>query len=288
MDEIVRYVEKCYLEVLKRPADPLGRENYVRLIEGGKIKREDLANILKSSAEYMELQRKNKPSPVVEHLVPERVKMEFYRKWDALLGIANKVESGGKGVDEAPREGFVPYVETFVKYAPPEKYPQILDIGAGCGAETSVLKEKGYKVTGITLGKDNIKYAKEKFGIDLIEMDFHNLEFPNGCFDGVFMIQTFEHCFAPWLFIIELRRVLHDGGRVFLDVPDPNDEAMLRTIWHTSVLYPNQIKALFWKAGFKEVADLSKKHRLGFFFEKLPDNSFEMWGYVRFLTVKGN
>jgi len=208
---------------------------------------------------------------------------EFVRKWDALLNIARKVETGGRGVDEAQPETFIPFVETFKEYAPPEEYPRILDIGAGCGAETKVLMDAGYEVVGITFGEDNIKYAKERYGIELIEMDMHNLLFPNSSFDGALMIQTFEHAFAPWLFIIEMRRVLRNYGKVFLDVPDPDDEEMLRTIWHTSVLYPNQIKALFWKAGFKEVVDLSKKHRLAFLFEKLPDGQFEMWGYVQYI-----
>jgi len=210
---------------------------------------------------------------------------EFIRKWNALLNIARKAETGGRGVDESPPDAFIPFVETFKQYAPPEEYPRILDIGAGCGAETWVLMNAGYDVVGITFGEDNIKYAKERYGIELIEMDMHNLLFPDSSFDGAFLIQTFEHTFAPWLFIIEMRRVLRNYGKVFLDVPDPDDEEMLYTIWHTSVLYPNQIKALFWKAGFKEVVDLSKKHRLAFLFEKLPDGQFEMWGYVKYIMT---
>ena len=211
----------------------------------------------------------------------------FVKKWNALLNVPRKAETGGKGVDEAQPESFVPFVETFKEYAPPEKYPRILDLGAGCGAETKVLMENGYQVVGITFGADNIRYAEEKFGIHLLEMDMHNLLFPKSYFDGVFSVQSFEHAFAPWLVIIELRRVLRDGGRVFLDLPDPDDEEMLRTIWHTSVLYPNQVKALFWKAGFDEVGDVSKRHRLGFFFEKIPDGQFEMWGYVRYVVAEG-
>jgi len=210
---------------------------------------------------------------------------EFIRKWDALLNIPRKVETGGRGVDESPPDAFIPFVETFKQYAPPEEYPRILDIGAGCGAETWVLMNAGYDVVGITFGEDNIKYAKERYGVELIEMDMHNLLFPDNSFDSIFMVQTFEHAFAPWLFIIEMRRVLRNHGKVFLDVPDPDDEEMLYTIWHTSVLYPNQIKALFWKAGFREVVDLSKKHRLAFLFEKLPDGQFEMWGYVKYIMT---
>ena len=82
---------------------------------------------------------------------------EFIKKWDALLNIARKAETGGRGVDESSPEVFIPFVETFKQYAPPEEYPRILDIGAGCGAETKVLMDAGYDVVGITFGEDNIR-----------------------------------------------------------------------------------------------------------------------------------
>jgi len=310
--EVMSYVEQCYLEILGRHADTSGKAAYTNAILAGKIRREDLPAILKSSDEYKqkfgmpepEGERVNVSVPVnVDVRVGEdsflralmksrtywekiRPKLELADKWNRLLNVARKAETCGKGVDESPLESFVPFAETFTHYCPPNKYHTILDIGAGCGSETNVLSDKGFKVVGITFGEDNIKYAKEKYGIDLLEMDMHNLQFPDNFFDGAFMIQTFEHTLSPWLFIIELRRVLRDGARVFLDVPDPDDEEMLKTIWHTSVLYPNQIKALFLKAGFKEVVDLSQKHRLAFLLEKIPDNQFEMWGYIKHIMGK--
>lgn len=308
--EVMAYVERCFLEVLGRHADDPGKKAYTNAIIKGEIMREALPLILRRSDEYKrrfpervkEVEKVRIPVPVdvdvkvtQEHFVKAlkksklystqiKPKLEFANKWYKLLSLAMKVETGGKGVDESPRESFIPFVETFAQYCPPEKHTYVLDIGAGCGAETSVLIEKGYKVVGITFGEENVKYAKEKFGIDLLEMDMHNLQFPKKYFDAVFMIQTFEHSLSPWLFILELRKVLKDGGRVFLDVPDPDDEEMLKTIWHTSVFYPNQIKALFHKAGFKEVVDVSQKHRLAFLFEKIPGGQFEMWGYVKYLV----
>lgn len=308
--DVMAFVEQCYLDTLGRHADTRGKTIYTNQILTGKIRSEDLPGILRRSQEYRERfpEREGPPLPEEKVRIPVPVdvdvrigedafrralmksetywrrikpKLELAEKWDSLLNIARKLESEERGVDESRKETFIPFVETFSKYAPPNSYPNILNIGAGCGAETAVLREKGYDALGITFGKDNIKYAKEKFGIDLLEMDMHNLQFPDRFFDGAFMIQTFEHAFSPWLLIIELRRVLKDGGMVFLDVPDPDDEAMLKTIWHTSVLYSNQIKALFWKAGFKEVADLSQKHRLAFLFAKIPDGQFEMWGYIQ-------
>jgi len=310
-EEIEHYVTKCYFDILGRHPDEKGKNVYVNAILQGKIKKEDLPKILRSSPEYREKFGLASPAETVRIPVPVNVdiqltaetflealmksktyweeikpKLVWAEKWERLLSVSKKVETGGKGVDLAKPENFKHFVEILLKYCPPNQYPRVLDIGAGCGAETKALKDAGYQVIGITFGEDNIKYAKSTYGLDLIEMDMHNLQFPEGYFDLVFVIQTFEHALSPWMLILEIRRVLRDGGRVFIEVPDPDDEEMLKIIWHTSVLYPNQIKALFWKAGFKEVADLNKKHRLAFLFEKIPDGKFEMWGYVKYMVGK--
>jgi len=307
--KIMAEVEKAYLDILGRHADTPGKETYTRLIEQGKLTIDQVRESLKKSYEYRAKQNDieviNASDVKVDvnvHLDNETIKKIIFgsktyknvilkpwrlgRKWDAMLQIPRKVETGGKGTDTTTKRTMIPFIETFKKYCPSEKYNFVLDVGAGDGLETLLLKHAGYNVLGITFGVENIKKGKEAHGVELLEMDMHDLAFAPELFDAVFSVQTFEHTFSPWLHILELRRVLRDGGRVFIDVPDPDDQEMLDTIWHTSVLYPNQIKALFKKAGFKEVDDLSQKHRLGFIFEKIPDGEFEMWGYIKYI-MKG-
>lgn len=201
--------------------------------------------------------------------------------WNVYLCIANKVESGGKGTDKSPIEGFIDYVNEFKKYCPPEKYKKVLNIGSGGGAESKLLVDAGYDVVSTTLGKDNVTYAKEEFNIETMEFDMHYLNFEPDSFDAIFMIQTQEHALAQWIFMLEMYFVLRDGGRVYTDLPSPKGGVMLRTIWHTCVLYPDQWRALFWKAGFKEVQDSSHPDRYRFIMEKLPKGKFEMWSYVQ-------
>jgi hypothetical protein len=50
--EVREYVHRCYKEVLGRDSDEAGREFYAQAILGGRIKREDLPNILRESGEY--------------------------------------------------------------------------------------------------------------------------------------------------------------------------------------------------------------------------------------------
>ncbi|KKK58076.1 hypothetical protein LCGC14_3048060, partial [marine sediment metagenome] len=178
---------------------------------------------------------------------------------------------------------FQPLITAFKELCPPDKFNYVLNIGAGAGVETKLLMDQGYTVLGITYGRDNINYAKKNYGIDLKEIDMHDLDFPIGMFDATFSVQSFEHAFSAWWHILEMRRILRDGGRVFFDVPSPGNDELLRTIWHTESLYDNQIDALFWKAGFKKIDNENLDNIYTFCFEKLPDDSFEMWGYVKYI-----
>ena len=302
--EVEAYVTKCYFEVLGRHPDEKGKKHYTRAILEGLIKPEDLPKILRASPEFRE--------KFPDHLVKEEEKVKvsvpvdvnvritndlviqalrrsdtywneikplliFAKKWEAYLAIQKKAETGGKGLDTHPPETFIPYVEKMKKFMPPEKYPHILEVGAGAGDETKAIMDAGYKVTGITFGEENIQHAKEEYGIDLLEMDMHNLLFPEGIFDGAVIIHTFEHALAPHLVVGELRYVLRDGARVYLVVPDPRSE---KTIWHTNLLTKRQIIDIFKYWGFKLIH--YENHE--YIFEKLPNNHPDFkhnWGYIR-------
>ncbi|KPV62502.1 MAG: hypothetical protein AOA66_1319 [Candidatus Bathyarchaeota archaeon BA2] len=206
----------------------------------------------------------------------------FCKKWDAYLAIAKKVESGGRGDDYAPPENLSWLVDLFAKYIPPAIYPSILSVGAGAGSEVYLLNKKGYKAVGITLGIDNISRAKREFDIHLIEMDMHNLFFPEKTFDGAVMIQVFEHALSWYALLGELYFVLRDGGRVMVNVPLPTCEE-IKTIWHTNLLYPEQVEHCFNVWGFKIIEIEENKNRGLLFFEKLPENhtDWKMYSYIR-------
>lgn len=158
-------------------------------------------------------------------------------------------------------------IKVFAKFLPPNRYPNILDLGAGAGIDMKALSEKGYSVTGIGFGAQNIRYAKEKLGIKIYKMDIHQLDFPDQTFDGILSIQTFEHSLSPFIVASEIHRVLKSRGRVLIDTPDPDDEAMWN-VHHPALLYPIQLKRLFSLVGLKTIVDLSRKHRTQIIFER--------------------
>ncbi|UYL64971.1 MAG: hypothetical protein QIT33_gp09 [Methanophagales virus PBV300] len=267
-------VNRCYNLVLERNVDDSGLRTYGGMLRNGQMTVPQLLRTLFRSEEYAVRRKSN----------PQDRDAEFLRKWKRLLRIPLKVETGGKGIDKTPEEELRSKIERFRRHVPPQQFRKVLDLGAGDGLETLLLMQEGYDVVGITLGFDNLIRASEKYGVALYEMDMHNLQFADKSFDAIFCAQTFEHAFSAWLLVIEMRRVLRDGGRVFIEVPDPDNDELLNTIWHVNMLYPRQIIALFRKAGFKLVADLSKEAKYTLIFEKLPDGAFDTWGYVKYIV----
>ncbi len=211
------------------------------------------------------------------------------RKMRLYQGANWKVETQGAGTDEAPPENYDHYVQKVTKWIPPDKYPRMLEIGAGAGDETFAFKEAGYKMFGITNGKDNLKHAKEKYNIDLYEIDLHNLPFSKDLFDCAIVIHTFEHVYNEKQFLGELYYTLKPSARVYVAVPDPDAEAS-KTIWHVNLKYANQIIDAFAYWGFKclthaEEANPADENwaQYEFIFEKLAptDPDFKNWNYLQ-------
>jgi SAM-dependent methyltransferase len=272
---IMGKVEGLYMKVLGRHADQPGKEAYTAQVMSGKMTLAEVEKEMQSSPEY-----KTKCA----HIPTKPASPGIAAKWEKMMRVTRKVETGGVGDDRSAVEQLTPRVALFVKHCPPTRFKRVLDEGAGAGVETALLVKEGYEVKGTTFGKDNIDIAKKEYNVDLVEMDMHDLQFPDKSFDAIFTVQVFEHAFASWLAITEARRVLRDGGRVFLDVPSPDYPDILNGIWHTSVLSADQWTALFKKAGFKLVTDEGTvPHNYTLVYEKLPDGNFPSWGYIEYL-----
>jgi len=224
-------------------------------------------------------------SPKFDFTTMKNKQIDINKWWNSYLSICRKVETGGLGNDHSDIEGLKYYVEEFSDYMPSNKYNNVLALGCGDGGECKLLVDKGYKVTGITMGIDNIKMAKQLYNLDLIETDMNMLNFPYNTFDAIFSVQSFEHVLSPFITCIELWRILRPGGRVYVDVPDPDDDSMYAGLWHTNLLYARQIKKMFEMCGFMEIKDFSVKHRLRFIFEKLPIEKVEKWNYLRYIHI---
>jgi len=104
---------------------------------------------------------------------------------------------------------------------------KVLEIGCGNGDSSLVMAKKGFQVTGIDLSEFGIKQAKEIVKNNNLQdkaqffvMDATELSFPDNSFDTIVIPEVLEHIRSSKKILEEAIRVLRNGGRIIISVPD--------------------------------------------------------------------
>ena len=122
---------------------------------------------------------------------------------------------------------------------------KILDMGCGKGRHSVYLNQKGYKITGIDLSKENIAYCKqfENRNLQFFEHDMRRI-FRTNYFDAVVNLFTSFGYFAQQhqneLPILAAAKGLNKGGYLVVDFF--NSHSVLKHLPHESVKEVNGIK----------------------------------------------
>lgn len=140
--------------------------------------------------------------------------------------IKNYWEGEAQGYSKAIEEelnGFArkAWVELVLEYAPQKECLDVLDIGTGPGFFPIVLTQAGHNVTGIDLTENMIAFARhnlEREGVkaELLTMDCHDLDFPDGSFDLLVCRNLTWTLDDPPKAYKEWHRVLRPGGRLLV------------------------------------------------------------------------
>ena len=135
------------------------------------------------------------------------------------------------------------------KHHPQPAGAKVLDVGCGQGVALEIFREAGLDPLGITLGRD-VEVCREK-GLNVLEMDFAFLDFPDAGFDLVWCRHAIEHSVFPFFTLCELHRVLKPGGVLYLEVPAPDTACRHQTNPnHYSVLGKSMWLDLIRRTGF--------------------------------------
>ena len=164
-------------------------------------------------------------------------------KFSALLVIQNGMDTDDYCVSDNNK------IETYLSKFP--KNSRVLILGTGTGREVLVAKELGFDVVGTTLGSRNIYFGEKMLGLEqeeLIECANEVLPFEDQSFDVIAGFQVFEHAMNPFLFLMEMRRVLKYGGHLILEWPPAEDYHMAHNPHHQICYCPGQADSLFQKA----------------------------------------
>jgi SAM-dependent methyltransferase len=112
-------------------------------------------------------------------------------------------------------------VRWIVRHLPAERDPRVLEIGCGGGQLLVRLRERGFRVWGAEPGERGAARARDAHGLSVTRATLEDLAAspPGERYDGVLMIQTFEHLPDPLRALTLVRGLLADEGLLLLEVP---------------------------------------------------------------------
>lgn len=122
---------------------------------------------------------------------------------------------------------------------PPQSHKNVVDLGSGQGSFSDKLKNMGYNVTSLDL--DPSQYGAT------IKAEMHEFPLPDNSQSIVFCSGTFEHSYAPFIVLHEMRRVLVDGGVIAITLPTADNVKMLEDEAHMSIFSKLQMEYMFFK-----------------------------------------
>lgn len=94
----------------------------------------------------------------------------------------------------------------------------ILDLGCGFGAYSKFAMSSG---ADLVVGLDiNQRFLKNGKSAEMVEASGDSIPFKDSCFDVVLMIEVLEHLPDEKKALLEVRRILKNGGLLFITVPN--------------------------------------------------------------------
>lgn len=109
---------------------------------------------------------------------------------------------------------------------------RLLDVGCGHGVSAAMLLAQGWDVQGLDFSESSVALARRLLGDRVRAGDLESVRYPDRSFDVVLMSHSLEHMYHPVKVLAEVRRILDDGGRLVIAVPNADSwEARLFGRW---------------------------------------------------------
>lgn len=144
---------------------------------------------------------------------------------------------------------------------------KLLDVGCGSGLFLLAAKKNGFKVYGVDLSKEMVKYGRNKFNLNLSNRDFLKL-CTDKKFDIITMRHFLEHTTNPNKYLEKANKLLKKNGLLFIELPNINSfpAKICGESWqwmtppaHLFFFSPKTIKKLLEKEGFKVIKSETRK-----------------------------
>jgi 2-polyprenyl-3-methyl-5-hydroxy-6-metoxy-1,4-benzoquinol methylase len=106
----------------------------------------------------------------------------------------------------------------------------VLDLGCSGGFFLNEFDRRKWKRKGIEIDSNAAHYAKKKFGIEVIEGDFSDLDLGKEKFDLVVLRGVIEHCIEPGSYLKKCASILRNKGMLFITAT-PNIESFCAEVY---------------------------------------------------------
>jgi 2-polyprenyl-3-methyl-5-hydroxy-6-metoxy-1,4-benzoquinol methylase len=107
---------------------------------------------------------------------------------------------------------------------------KLLDVGTSIGLFLHLARERGWEGTGTEFGERALAYARERFGLEVLDKSLVDLALDPGSLDVVTLLSVLEHTNAPRQMLREVAYLLRPGGALYLIVP--NVESLACRVLH--------------------------------------------------------
>jgi 2-polyprenyl-3-methyl-5-hydroxy-6-metoxy-1,4-benzoquinol methylase len=114
---------------------------------------------------------------------------------------------------------------------------RLLDIGAGLGEFLSYARAY-YEVQGTEISKSAIRFAREKYSLQLTEASLEHLLMPDNSFDVITAWHVLEHVHNPADFVSHCHRMLAPDGILVIAVPN-EIESVIAQLRHLLLKKPH-------------------------------------------------
>lgn len=147
-----------------------------------------------------------------------------------------------------------------------EKPGSILDVGCGLGELLSIFDENGWSCLGVEFNELSAGYAREKFGLDIIQKSIFDFDAGEQRFDCIMLWGVLEHFTQPVEVLRKVYQLLGSGGLLVLEVPNGDSilvryyekfggyiDRIIEGDRHIMLFSPSSLRQMTERCGFKLV-----------------------------------
>ena len=107
---------------------------------------------------------------------------------------------------------------------------RLLDVGCSIGLFLDLARERGWDGLGLELAPRALAYARETYGLEVLDVPLEDAGFEPESFDAVGLLSVLEHANEPRRMLGDCARVLRPGGAIAIVVP--NVESLACRVLH--------------------------------------------------------